>query len=90
MNLKPLALLTLALALSGCSSSPSNVEETDTARDRALIQYENCLKYYIEGQNRLTKTFENPRVLGSVFTTYQYENSLSYSQILDACVDYRP
>jgi hypothetical protein len=87
----PIAVLALALALSGCSSSPSLEEQ------RKLVDYDNCIQFEIARANQMSQTSGRstkiPFLSGqpeSFDFSHRYTNFVEYSEILSRCKNYLP
>jgi hypothetical protein len=82
MKLGVLGLAGLLL-LTGCGSSPSAEDQIK------VIEYENCLKLFIERSNVLISSNSNrPNILGSS-SNYAY-NFQDFENVLEDCAQYRP
>jgi hypothetical protein len=83
MKLGVLGLASLLL-LTGCGSSPSAEDQIK------VIEYENCLKMFIERSNVLIQSRTSSPI--SPFGTnsnYQY-NFQDFESVLENCASYRP
>lgn len=73
MKIVNCALLVLVLVLSGCSSSPS-IEESPPGESVKLVEYEQCLRWFLENNSRGTPNF----------------GRVTFDDFLRACEKYRP
>ena len=90
-ELKYLLAPLLALALSGCSSSPSIEEQ------RRLVEYNNCIQYEIAKANQMSQTSGSSTKIGflagqpeSFNFSHRYSNFVEYSELLSRCDSYLP
>jgi hypothetical protein len=81
-----LSALTISAVLTGCGSTPSLTSEDQVK----LIEYENCLKLYIDQSNIvLESSTSSPLPPFGTTSKYRY-NLKGFESVLKDCAQYRP